>query len=192
MLFSEYFPIWLLGISLFFAAFSPISLKYRNATQREYLPLNEEPRIFTHQNEKQTHLHHPINSVDPSFFFFFIFQFGGGTTILQNSIPGRGFMETSSVGIDNSAVTAFLLTDATSWWQEINVSPLWQDRIFFTLAALYGVVAIVALVRFFSLFLISFSSCLCLLCCQSLFPIEFGGIGFVLLHGIFGYRRVSG
>ena len=61
-------------------------------------------------------------------------------------------MEISSVGMDNSAVTAFLLTDATTWWQEINDSPLWQDRIFLILAALYGVVAIVALVRSFSPF----------------------------------------
>ncbi|XP_022986116.1 protein TOM THREE HOMOLOG 1-like [Cucurbita maxima] len=56
-------------------------------------------------------------------------------------------MEISSVGMDNSAVTAFLLTDATTWWQEINDSPLWQDRIFLILAALYGVVAIVALIQ---------------------------------------------
>ncbi|KAA0035973.1 protein TOM THREE-like protein 1 [Cucumis melo var. makuwa] len=56
-------------------------------------------------------------------------------------------METSSLGIDNSGVPAFLLTDGTSWWQEINYSRLWQDRIFFTLAALYGVVGIVALVQ---------------------------------------------
>lgn len=69
-------------------------------------------------------------------------------------------METSSLGIDNSGVPAFLLTDGTSWWQEINYSRLWQDRIFFTLAALYGVVGIVALVCFFSLFPIPLLECL--------------------------------
>lgn len=62
-------------------------------------------------------------------------------------------METSSVGMDNSPAKAFLLIDATTWWQEINDSLLWQDHIFLTLAALYGIVAIVALVGSFSLFL---------------------------------------
>ncbi|XP_022941922.1 tobamovirus multiplication protein 3-like [Cucurbita moschata] len=56
-------------------------------------------------------------------------------------------METSSVGMDNSPAKAFLLIDATTWWQEINDSLLWQDHIFLTLAALYGIVAIVALVQ---------------------------------------------
>ncbi|KAK4748923.1 hypothetical protein SAY87_015509 [Trapa incisa] len=37
--------------------------------------------------------------------------------------------------------------DASSWWEDVNNSPLWQDRIFHVLAALYGVVAVVALIQ---------------------------------------------
>ena len=33
-----------------------------------------------------------------------------------------------------------------AWWDDVNNSPLWQDRTFHALAALYGVVAAVALV----------------------------------------------
>ncbi|KHM98994.1 hypothetical protein glysoja_024294 [Glycine soja] len=39
------------------------------------------------------------------------------------------------------------LTDASSWWHEIDDSPAWQDRIVYTLAVLYGIVATVALVQ---------------------------------------------
>ncbi|KAK4761394.1 hypothetical protein SAY87_029278 [Trapa incisa] len=39
------------------------------------------------------------------------------------------------------------MVDASSWWEDLNNSPLWQDRIFHVLAALYGVVAIVALIQ---------------------------------------------
>ncbi|KAG6764385.1 hypothetical protein POTOM_031853 [Populus tomentosa] len=45
------------------------------------------------------------------------------------------------------SVIAFKLKEASSWWQDINESPVWQDRIFHVLAALYGLVAAVALVR---------------------------------------------
>ncbi|CAO2831152.1 unnamed protein product [Amaranthus hypochondriacus] len=45
------------------------------------------------------------------------------------------------------AVTAFLLKDASSWWNDINDSHLWQDRIFHILAILYGIVSAVALVQ---------------------------------------------
>ncbi|CAM8983258.1 unnamed protein product [Rhodiola kirilowii] len=34
-----------------------------------------------------------------------------------------------------------------SWWEDVNESPLWQDRIFHCLAVLYGLVAVVALVQ---------------------------------------------
>lgn len=44
------------------------------------------------------------------------------------------------------AVVAYALTEASNWWDQINESPAWQDRIFHVLAALYGVVAVVALV----------------------------------------------
>ncbi|XP_038719744.1 tobamovirus multiplication protein 3 isoform X2 [Tripterygium wilfordii] len=45
------------------------------------------------------------------------------------------------------AVIAYSLKEASNWWEDINKSSLWQDRIFHVLAALYGLVAIVALVQ---------------------------------------------
>lgn len=45
------------------------------------------------------------------------------------------------------AVTAFLLKDASNWWNNINDSHLWQDRIFLILSILYGIVSVVALVQ---------------------------------------------
>ncbi|KAJ0094180.1 hypothetical protein Patl1_15800 [Pistacia atlantica] len=45
------------------------------------------------------------------------------------------------------AVIAHTLKDASNWWEDVNESPLWQDRIFHVLAALYGLVAAVALVQ---------------------------------------------
>ncbi|KAB1206061.1 Tobamovirus multiplication protein 3 [Morella rubra] len=42
---------------------------------------------------------------------------------------------------------AYGLNGASSWWEKINESRVWQDRIFHVLAALYGVVAAVALVQ---------------------------------------------
>lgn len=50
------------------------------------------------------------------------------------------------VGVVESAVIAYNLRDASSWWHDINASPIWQDRIFHALAILYALVAIVALV----------------------------------------------
>lgn len=47
------------------------------------------------------------------------------------------------------AVTAFLLKDASNWWNNINDSLLWQDRIFHVLSILYGIVSVVALVILF-------------------------------------------
>lgn len=57
---------------------------------------------------------------------------------------GRNGVPSSTVA--GLAVTAFELMDSSNWWHDINESPLWQDRIFHVLAALYGIVAIVALV----------------------------------------------
>ncbi|CAJ1932775.1 unnamed protein product [Sphenostylis stenocarpa] len=45
------------------------------------------------------------------------------------------------------AVAAVELTDASNWWQDIDDSLVWQDRIFYTLSVLYGIVAAVALVQ---------------------------------------------
>jgi hypothetical protein len=44
-----------------------------------------------------------------------------------------------------SSSTAAVSLDA--WWDDVNNSPLWQDRTFHALAVLYGVVAVVALVQ---------------------------------------------
>ncbi|XP_044488732.1 protein TOM THREE HOMOLOG 1 [Mangifera indica] len=46
------------------------------------------------------------------------------------------------------AVVAHTLKDASNWWQDVNQSPLWQDRIFHVLAAIYSLVAAAALVQF--------------------------------------------
>ncbi|XVE91779.1 hypothetical protein REPUB_Repub01dG0041300 [Reevesia pubescens] len=52
-----------------------------------------------------------------------------------------------SYNVDEEAVIAYKLKDAFSWWRDINDSLLWQDRIFHILAALYALVAAVALVQ---------------------------------------------
>ncbi|KAM7484795.1 hypothetical protein LguiA_000804 [Lonicera macranthoides] len=53
----------------------------------------------------------------------------------------------SGTEVGPSAVVAYTLKEATSWWEEVNNSALWQDRIFHILAALYAIVALVALVQ---------------------------------------------
>ncbi|KHF98156.1 hypothetical protein F383_14172 [Gossypium arboreum] len=53
-------------------------------------------------------------------------------------------MESYSVDV---AAIAYKLKDTANWWRDINGSRLWQDRIFHILAALYGLVAAVALVQ---------------------------------------------
>ncbi|KAI3923218.1 hypothetical protein MKW92_042883 [Papaver armeniacum] len=44
-------------------------------------------------------------------------------------------------------IMAYRLTNASDWWVEVNNSPIWQNRIFHTLAGLYGFVAVVALIQ---------------------------------------------
>lgn len=46
----------------------------------------------------------------------------------------------------SSAAAAYEMTAASNWWDDVNASAVWQDRIFHALAALYAVVAAVALV----------------------------------------------
>ncbi|PPR92749.1 hypothetical protein GOBAR_AA27932 [Gossypium barbadense] len=53
-------------------------------------------------------------------------------------------MESYSVDV---AAIAYKLKDTANWWRDIKGSRLWQDRIFHILAALYGLVAAVALVQ---------------------------------------------
>ncbi|XP_076893706.1 tobamovirus multiplication protein 3-like [Bidens hawaiensis] len=48
---------------------------------------------------------------------------------------------------DASWVTMYTLKEPYTLWDYLNHSPLWQDRIFHALAALYGAVAVVALVQ---------------------------------------------
>jgi hypothetical protein len=52
----------------------------------------------------------------------------------------------SSAGAVGIAVAAVQLTDPSTWWRDIDESPTWQNRIFYTLAILYGVVSAIALV----------------------------------------------
>ncbi|XP_062209661.1 tobamovirus multiplication protein 3-like [Phragmites australis] len=47
----------------------------------------------------------------------------------------------------SSPAAAPSLDGVPDWWHDVNDSPLWQDRTFHALAALYGVVALVALVQ---------------------------------------------
>ncbi|MBA0666981.1 hypothetical protein Goklo_003335, partial [Gossypium klotzschianum] len=49
-------------------------------------------------------------------------------------------------GVDE-AVIPYNLNGESNWWHDINDSPLWQDRIFHILTALYGLVAVIALVQ---------------------------------------------
>ncbi|KAL4638169.1 hypothetical protein ACB092_03G130300 [Castanea dentata] len=44
-------------------------------------------------------------------------------------------------------VAAYELKSASNWWDQIDDSPLWQDRIYHILAALFGIVSFVALVQ---------------------------------------------
>ncbi|XP_077247031.1 tobamovirus multiplication protein 3 [Tasmannia lanceolata] len=48
-----------------------------------------------------------------------------------------------SVGIQ-SVIT---MKNASDWWDQVNNSPIWQNRIYLTLAGLYGFVAAVALIQ---------------------------------------------
>ena len=54
--------------------------------------------------------------------------------------------ETLDSSTATAAAAAYVLRDAYSWWDDINESRLWQDRIFHVLAILYGIVSAVALV----------------------------------------------
>eukprot|EP00262_Sarcandra_glabra_P004180 TRINITY_DN15161_c0_g2_i8.p1 TRINITY_DN15161_c0_g2~~TRINITY_DN15161_c0_g2_i8.p1 ORF type:complete len:148 (-),score=4.26 TRINITY_DN15161_c0_g2_i8:81-524(-) len=42
---------------------------------------------------------------------------------------------------------AYGIKNASDWWEEVNNSVVWQNRIFYTLAGLYGFVAVVALIQ---------------------------------------------
>ncbi|KAJ4959819.1 hypothetical protein NE237_019729 [Protea cynaroides] len=53
-------------------------------------------------------------------------------------------MESTDV---TSSVMAYALKDASSWWDDINNSPIWENRIFHVLAGLYGLGGAVALIQ---------------------------------------------
>ncbi|CAH1414981.1 unnamed protein product [Lactuca virosa] len=48
---------------------------------------------------------------------------------------------------DSLVIMMFTIKDASKWWHILNDSPIWQDRIFYLLALLYGLVAIVAMMQ---------------------------------------------
>ncbi|KAE9601008.1 hypothetical protein Lalb_Chr13g0293171 [Lupinus albus] len=47
------------------------------------------------------------------------------------------------------AAVLFSENQSSNWWNDINDSPFWQDRIFHVLAVLYGIVSAIALVQLF-------------------------------------------
>ncbi|XP_020095668.1 tobamovirus multiplication protein 3-like [Ananas comosus] len=53
----------------------------------------------------------------------------------------------SSASAAAEAVALRRAAAAADWWEELNNSPVWQDRIFHALAALYGFVGVVALIQ---------------------------------------------
>ncbi|KAJ8625591.1 hypothetical protein MRB53_034121 [Persea americana] len=53
----------------------------------------------------------------------------------------------ASAGVRSAEIISLGVRTASEWWQEINNSKLWQNRIFHTLAGLYGFVAAVALIQ---------------------------------------------
>ncbi|RWR92885.1 tobamovirus multiplication protein 3-like protein [Cinnamomum micranthum f. kanehirae] len=53
----------------------------------------------------------------------------------------------ASAGVPSAEIISLGVRTASEWWQEINNSKLWQNRIFHTLAGLYGFVAAVALIQ---------------------------------------------
>lgn len=57
-------------------------------------------------------------------------------------------MEGASMGPSEASVAMYNLKDAYSFWDVLNNSPVWQDRIFHALAALYGIVSIAMLLSF--------------------------------------------
>ncbi|KAJ0677988.1 hypothetical protein HanOQP8_Chr12g0442841 [Helianthus annuus] len=55
-------------------------------------------------------------------------------------------MGRASIDLYNDQVLVYALKNAYDWWDEVNDSVISQDWIFCVLAALYGVVSVVALV----------------------------------------------
>ncbi|VVB03872.1 unnamed protein product [Arabis nemorensis] len=65
-------------------------------------------------------------------------------------IDGEELMHYASEMMSSSAaeaIEALNLKEASSWWSDVNESPIWQDRIFHMLAILYGLVSIVAVIQ---------------------------------------------
>ena len=59
---------------------------------------------------------------------------------------GGALFESSRTVISAVMVLSQGLRNAEEWWEVVNHSPAWQDSIFHTLAALFGIIGIVALV----------------------------------------------
>ncbi|GJS76241.1 tobamovirus multiplication protein 3, partial [Tanacetum coccineum] len=60
---------------------------------------------------------------------------------MYRAIAGSLFDSTSIT----SAMYTLNLEDASKWWHLLNDTPAWQDRIFLSLAVLYGLVSIIAM-----------------------------------------------
>ncbi|KAI0510153.1 hypothetical protein KFK09_010753 [Dendrobium nobile] len=46
-----------------------------------------------------------------------------------------------------ASVATSVVSSASDWWEEMNESAVWQNRIFFTLASLFGLISAVALIQ---------------------------------------------
>lgn len=74
---------------------------------------------------------------------------------LSMQAPGKGALNPIALGstgftMDDrwqSLMFVGTLGSAADWWRRVNESEVWQTRVFYTLAGLYGVIALVALVR---------------------------------------------
>lgn len=84
--------------------------------------------------------------------------------IIESLAMYRAFV----VPFDSAVIMMFTLKDVSDWWHVLNDTPLWQDRIFYGLSFLYGLVSIVAMVifmfyyRYCSYNLLNYLCCLCL------------------------------
>jgi len=74
--------------------------------------------------------------------------FAGVREVFSSARPPVEAMASTSVAM----MALRELMSATDWWDAVNNSPAWQDLIFHVLAALFGLVAVVALVRSLPLF----------------------------------------
>lgn len=169
LLFTKYFPISLLGISLFFVIIFPSFVKTPQPTRHEYLPLSQEPPIFTHQ----IHLPHPFILLHPSILLI-PFRDHNSWRLAASAliIPGcrRFCWPTLPLGGKRSTILTY--------GRIVSSSPL----------LLFMASSASSLLYAFSLFLIPFSNVF-LFFFFELNWIQFWGIGFVLISSIIWLSR---